>query len=242
MEARRAPPHVRDPPAGPDRRAFLLHDFPAGNTFARAKNRSDTTRGRTPNMCGIVGYIGAETATPILISGLKRLEYRGYDSAGVTIQENGRLETRKAPGKITELEKVVASQGEPTGHVGIAHTRWATHGVPSERNAHPHISHDGIAIVHNGIIENYHELRRELEAEGHVFNSQTDSEVIQQAEWVRDRFTTGEWLSSRAIVGIDGPGVGLQRARDDREHVVHTACECAAAGPARTAAASGGRR
>ena len=101
-------------------------------------------------MCGIVGYIGRETATPILISGLKRLEYRGYDSAGITVQENGSLATRKAPGKISELEKLIVKEGQPKGQVGIAHTRWATHGPPNHKNAHPHVDCSGTISPRTG--------------------------------------------------------------------------------------------
>ena len=129
-------------------------------------------------MCGIVGYIGPRVATQLLIDGLKRLEYRGYDSAGISIQNGKGLETRKAAGKIAMLETVV--NGSPvTGTVGIAHTRWATHGPPNECNAHPHHDCTGtVALVHNGIIENGSALRRVLEARGHRFVSDTDTEVL----------------------------------------------------------------
>ena len=129
-------------------------------------------------MCGIVGYIGPRVATQLLIDGLKRLEYRGYDSAGISIQNGKGLETRKAAGKIAMLETVV--NGSPvTGTVGIAHTRWATHGPPNECNAHPHHDCTGtVALVHNGIIENGSALRRMLEARGHRFVSDTDTEVL----------------------------------------------------------------
>src|SRR5947209_1815208 len=129
-------------------------------------------------MCGIVGYVGPKTATPLLIEGLKRLEYRGYDSAGIATMNGAGLESRKAKGKISMLEAVV--QGAPVhGTVGIAHTRWATHGQPNECNAHPH--HDctnTIAVVHNGIIENYGALRQMLINQGHTFKSETDTEVL----------------------------------------------------------------
>ncbi|HEX6308431.1 MAG TPA: glutamine--fructose-6-phosphate transaminase (isomerizing) [Longimicrobiales bacterium] len=130
-------------------------------------------------MCGIVGYIGDRRAVPLLIEGLKRLEYRGYDSAGITVVNGSGLETRRAVGKISELEKLVGNGDEPEATIGIAHTRWATHGAPTERNAHPHTSCDGeIAVVHNGIIENAGTLRRKLEEMGHEFKSDTDTEVI----------------------------------------------------------------
>ena len=129
-------------------------------------------------MCGIVGYIGPKDATPILIGGLKRLEYRGYDSAGVALIDRGALETRRAEGKIARLEGVLADQ-PVKGHVGIGHTRWATHGPPSDRNAHPHLSTDNtVAVVHNGIIENADALRKELQKKGHTFRSDTDTEVL----------------------------------------------------------------
>jgi len=129
-------------------------------------------------MCGIVGYIGPKTATPLLIEGLKRLEYRGYDSAGIATMNGAGLETRKAKGKISMLEAVV--QTAPVhGTVGIAHTRWATHGAPNECNAHPqHDCTNTIAVVHNGIIENYGALRQMLIQQGHTFQSETDTEVL----------------------------------------------------------------
>ncbi len=129
-------------------------------------------------MCGIVGYIGPRDATPILINGLKRLEYRGYDSAGVAVLQDGRIEIRRDAGKISRLEALVAQQ-PLSGQVGIGHTRWATHGEPNQRNAHPHTGATGeVVLVHNGIVENFLTLREELLAEGAVFNSDTDSEVI----------------------------------------------------------------
>ena len=109
-------------------------------------------------MCGIVGYVGRREATPILVEGLRRLEYRGYDSAGVAIFENGTICVRRALGKLVNLESILRDKPIP-GHVGIGHTRWATHGKPSERNAHPHRA-GSVVIVHNGIIENYRELRQ----------------------------------------------------------------------------------
>jgi glucosamine--fructose-6-phosphate aminotransferase (isomerizing) len=129
-------------------------------------------------MCGIVGYVGGRIATPVLIDGLKRLEYRGYDSAGVAVMNGKGVETRKAAGKISRLEAVI-DKDPPLGTLGIAHTRWATHGPPTETNAHPHMSQDGtIAVVHNGIIENATVLKASLEARGFVFRSDTDTEVL----------------------------------------------------------------
>ncbi|KSW24973.1 MULTISPECIES: glutamine--fructose-6-phosphate transaminase (isomerizing) [unclassified Pseudomonas] len=129
-------------------------------------------------MCGIVGAIAERNVTPILIEGLKRLEYRGYDSAGLALVDAaGELQRRRRVGKVASLEQALAEQ-PLAGHLGIAHTRWATHGAPSEANAHPHFSHDRLAVVHNGIIENHEELREYLKSEGYVFTSQTDTEVI----------------------------------------------------------------
>jgi glucosamine--fructose-6-phosphate aminotransferase (isomerizing) len=129
-------------------------------------------------MCGIVGVVAERNAVPILMEGLRRLEYRGYDSAGIAVLcEDGRLARVRAVGKVKMLEE--ALEAVPiAGHVGIAHTRWATHGVPTQRNAHPHVSRDGIAIVHNGIIENHEALRAGLTELGYTFDSETDTEVI----------------------------------------------------------------
>ncbi|MGH7710641.1 MAG: glutamine--fructose-6-phosphate transaminase (isomerizing) [Gemmatimonadaceae bacterium] len=129
-------------------------------------------------MCGIVGYIGGRVATPLLIEGLKRLEYRGYDSAGVAVLNGKGVETRKEAGKISKLESLISAD-PPHGTLGIAHTRWATHGQPNQINAHPHTSKSGnIAVVHNGIIENASALKQRLEASGYVFVSDTDTEVL----------------------------------------------------------------
>ncbi len=129
-------------------------------------------------MCGIVGAVAGRDVVPILMEGLRRLEYRGYDSAGIAVLNGSRHLTRlRTLGKVRMLDEAL-EQTPTSGKIGIAHTRWATHGVPSERNAHPHISHDGIAIVHNGIIENHEELRADLERRGYKFSSETDTEVI----------------------------------------------------------------
>ena len=130
-------------------------------------------------MCGIVGYIGYREAAPIVMGGLKQLEYRGYDSAGLAVLDlNGRLQIRREAGKLAKLESLI--EAEPiTGQIGIGHTRWATHGPPSQRNSHPHSSHDGdIVVVQNGIVENFAMLRKELQADGYEFLSDTDTEVI----------------------------------------------------------------
>lgn len=129
-------------------------------------------------MCGIIGYVGNNNCVPYIIDGLKKLEYRGYDSAGLAVLQNGNLVTVRAVGKVAELEKVTLI-ANPKGTTGIGHTRWATHGKPSEENSHPHTDCTGdIVVVHNGIIENYLTLRAKLEARGHRFKSETDTEVI----------------------------------------------------------------
>jgi glucosamine--fructose-6-phosphate aminotransferase (isomerizing) len=131
-------------------------------------------------MCGIVGYIGSRDATPILLNGLKRLEYRGYDSAGLAVLVDGHIQVRREAGKLSHLVELVA-QSPVSGSPGIGHTRWATHGVPSARNAHPHLSANGrVVVVHNGIVENFLDLRDELAAEGVKFQSDTDTEIIAQ--------------------------------------------------------------
>jgi glucosamine--fructose-6-phosphate aminotransferase (isomerizing) len=131
-------------------------------------------------MCGIVGYIGSREAASIILNGLKRLEYRGYDSAGLAVIDHGEINIRRVVGKLNGLEIQIANS-PIQGKIGIGHTRWATHGEPSTRNAHPHVSMSGdVVIVHNGIVENFRELRDELIAEGVIFKSETDSEVIAQ--------------------------------------------------------------
>jgi len=128
-------------------------------------------------MCGIVGAVSQKNIVPILVEGLKRLEYRGYDSCGVAVHQGGRLKRTRSTSRVAELDALVAKD-DVSGGTGIAHTRWATHGAPAVHNAHPHFSKDRIALVHNGIIENHDELRAELQAKGFVFESQTDTEVI----------------------------------------------------------------
>src|SRR5215472_12138353 len=138
-------------------------------------------------MCGIVGILGREPVAEHLVDALKRLEYRGYDSAGVATLEQGELTRRRAEGKLRNLEKRLA--GEPLNGVsGIGHTRWATHGRPNEINAHPHAT-DQVAVVHNGIIENFAQLRRELEGRGANFATETDTEVV--AHLVSDEMSRG---------------------------------------------------
>jgi glucosamine--fructose-6-phosphate aminotransferase (isomerizing) len=141
-------------------------------------------------MCGIVGYIGEQNSVPVLISGLKSLEYRGYDSAGVAVLSGDKIGIRKTKGKVDNLSNLLLN--EPvSGKVGIGHTRWATHGAPSNQNAHPHFSNDDkIAVVHNGIIENYQELKAELEQKGYVFHSETDTETL--AHLIDDFYKQGD--------------------------------------------------
>ncbi len=166
-------------------------------------------------MCGIVGYVGPRNATPLILAGLKRLEYRGYDSAGIAVIEDQRIGLRRDVGKLENLERLVSAQ-PLSGQVGIGHTRWATHGQPCERNAHPHISMDGqYVVVHNGIVENYLELREKLKGQGTVFKSDTDTEVIVHlvADFARQghdvteatRLACGLLKGAHAIVVMSNP-------------------------------------
>ncbi len=174
-------------------------------------------------MCGIVGYIGPREAYPILISGLKRLEYRGYDSAGVAVIKNGEIIVKKCQGKVANLEKLVNDAGGLKGHIGIGHTRWATHGAPNDVNAHPHSSDSGnMVMIHNGIIENYNSLKAELILRGHKFRSETDTEIlvhliddIKRNEKVSTleavRIALNEVIGAYAIVILD---------KDDPKHLI----------------------
>ena len=149
-------------------------------------------------MCGIVGAVGARNVVPLLIEGLRRLEYRGYDSAGVAIiDENAKLNRVRTPGKVSRLADMIDT-APLCGRIGIAHTRWATHGAANERNAHPHLSKDVIAVVHNGIIENHEALRRELAVDGYVFISDTDTEVI--ANLIHRHMSEGRDLTDAVCV------------------------------------------
>src|SRR5688572_17846897 len=153
-------------------------------------------------MCGIVGAAAGRNVVPILIEGLKRLEYRGYDSAGLAVL-NGAMRRIRSTGRVTELEKLAREQGI-SGVIGIAHTRWATHGAPLERNAHPHVS-GGVSVVHNGIIENYEAARAKLSAQGYEFVSDTDTEVI--AHLVHASLRSGAKLFEavrNAVAGLVG--------------------------------------
>ena len=156
-------------------------------------------------MCGIVGYIGPKPVVPVLLDGLRRLEYRGYDSAGVAVVHSGAIEIRRSAGKLINLENAI--QGSPiTGAYGLGHTRWATHGRPTEENAHPHRSANGrIVVVHNGIIENYLEIKRELIAEGHKFESETDTEVVAhlvEKEWKNDGLENAVLRAMKRVRGL----------------------------------------
>src|SRR2546423_9412427 len=141
-------------------------------------------------MCGIIGYIGPKEVVPVLIDGLRRLEYRGYDSAGVAVVRNGQVELRRSAGKLQRLEDVIATQ-PLTGNYGVGHTRWATHGRPTEENAHPHRDCTGrVVVVHNGIIENYLDLKKDLRTKDHQFVTETDTEVV--AHLVEERLKQGD--------------------------------------------------
>jgi glucosamine--fructose-6-phosphate aminotransferase (isomerizing) len=172
-------------------------------------------------MCGIVGYIGEQNATPIILGGLKRLEYRGYDSAGIAVLQDGEIEIRRDAGKLSVLSKLV-EEIPVRGNLGIGHTRWATHGEPNARNAHPHLGMTGgVVIVHNGIVENYLELRNELIAEGAEFSSETDTEVIVH---LIERFMTVDGglveAARRALSLLRGAHGVVCFSKDDPEKLV----------------------
>ncbi|MDH4113376.1 MAG: glutamine--fructose-6-phosphate transaminase (isomerizing) [Actinomycetota bacterium] len=151
-------------------------------------------------MCGIVGYVGPDEALPIVLEGLRRLEYRGYDSAGVAVLDGG-LGVVKRAGKLGELEAALDEEGNPTGSVGMGHTRWATHGAPTDRNAHPHLDCGGhVAVIHNGIIENHQSLRVRLEKEGHSLVSETDTECV--AHLVEEKLRDGGPLADAVRAAV----------------------------------------
>ncbi|MEQ4549617.1 class II glutamine amidotransferase, partial [Nocardioides kribbensis] len=157
-------------------------------------------------MCGIVGYIGSRPAQDVVVEGLRRLEYRGYDSAGIALVDDGALATRKRAGKLANLEKLVAEEPLPAASLGIGHTRWATHGAPNDVNAHPHVGASRrVALVHNGIIENFADLRARLEADDHVLVSETDTETV--AHLLELQVESGEDLTTamqRVCAMLDG--------------------------------------
>ena len=172
-------------------------------------------------MCGIVGAVAERNIVPILMEGLRRLEYRGYDSAGVAVLDaSGHLQRRRTVGKVQALQDALdASPAQ--GSIGIAHTRWATHGVPSERNAHPHISSDGLAIVHNGIIENHEELRAELQRAGYLFTSETDTEVIAHRIHMHQQTQGDLFKAVRATVAeLEGAYALAVVSESDRDRVI----------------------
>ncbi len=177
-------------------------------------------------MCGIVGAIAERNVTPILVEGLKRLEYRGYDSAGLAVLEGGQLRRARRMGKVRQLQDALEQQ-PLRGGLGIAHTRWATHGAPSEANAHPHISGDDLAVVHNGIIENHARLRAELEAEGFAFTSETDTEVV--AHRIRHHLNSCNDLLTavqRTVKELEGAYalVVMSRLEPDRLIIARSGC------------------
>jgi glucosamine--fructose-6-phosphate aminotransferase (isomerizing) len=173
-------------------------------------------------MCGIVGYVGSDPALPIILEGLRRLEYRGYDSAGVAVID-GDLSVVKRSGKLSELESLLATDGRPAGSVGMGHTRWATHGAPTDRNAHPHLDcTGGVAVIHNGIIENFQSLRVRLEKAGHALASDTDTECV--AHLIEEKLAGGTTSlpdAVRAAIGdLDGAYSLVVCARDEPDVLV----------------------
>src|SRR5919201_1474573 len=171
-------------------------------------------------MCGIIGYIGEKQVLPILIDGLRRLEYRGYDSAGVAVVRNGTIELRRSAGKLARLEEAIA--GNPLeGEYGIGHTRWATHGRPTEENAHPHRDCTGrIVVVHNGIIENYLELKQELQKQGHQFKTETDTEIVAHLVEREMRDDGLESAVRRVLMRMRGHFALVMISADDPEKIV----------------------
>ena len=172
-------------------------------------------------MCGIIGYIGRKTVVPILIDGLRRLEYRGYDSAGVAVVRNGQIERRRSAGKLVNLEQAIDTQ-PLEGLYGVGHTRWATHGRPTEENAHPHQDCTGkIVVVHNGIIENYLDLKRELQTLGHTFVTETDTEII--AHLIEQKAAGGGTLEDaarEALLHMRGLFAFVAISTDDPEKII----------------------
>ena len=183
-------------------------------------------------MCGIVGYIGTRKVVPILLEGLKRLEYRGYDSAGIVYFSDGTLKKHRSEGKLSNLEELMEQEGDVKSTIGLGHTRWATHGAPSEANAHPHSDCSGnLVVVHNGIIENYRSLREELTKKGHAFSSETDTEVLAHLieEFLEDDLTLAgrkalekvEWSFALGVLWAKQPDM-LIAARNQSPLVLGT--------------------
>src|SRR5262245_30188161 len=181
-------------------------EAPERPRFGCPRSKPPTARLDLP-MCGIVGYVGPDQALPVVLEGLRRLEYRGYDSAGVAMIDGG-LSVVKRAGKLSELDAALEVVGVVPGSIGMGHTRWATHGAPTDRNAHPHRDCEGrVAVIHNGIIENFTDLRTGLQKRGHVLDSDTDTEVvahlIEEKEGSladRVRATVGELDGAYALV------------------------------------------
>ncbi|MBE7436559.1 MAG: glutamine--fructose-6-phosphate transaminase (isomerizing) [Anaerolineales bacterium] len=172
-------------------------------------------------MCGIVGYIGPREATPIILNGLKRLEYRGYDSAGIAVINDNQIDIRRDAGKLQQLVDLV-SKSPLNGAPGIGHTRWATHGAPSARNAHPHISNSGrMVVVHNGIVENFLELKDDLGSEGVTFHSETDTEtIVHLADYHRSAGYSFEEAARRTFKQIEGANVILLLSTDEPDKII----------------------
>ena len=173
-------------------------------------------------MCGIIGYLGSKEVVPILIDGLRRLEYRGYDSAGVAVVRNGQVERRRSAGKLVNLEKAIDTQ-PLEGIYGVGHTRWATHGRPTEENAHPHQDCTGkIVVVHNGIIENYLDLKQELQKRGHTFVTETDTEII--AHLLEQEMASGhhklEEAARQALLQLRGLFAFVAISTEDPEKII----------------------
>ncbi|MHB8779722.1 MAG: glutamine--fructose-6-phosphate transaminase (isomerizing) [Anaerolineales bacterium] len=172
-------------------------------------------------MCGIVGYVGARDATPIILNGLKRLEYRGYDSAGVAVINGDQIEVRRDAGKLSQLIDLVI-KSPVKGAPGIGHTRWATHGAPSARNAHPHVSNSGkVVVVHNGIVENFLELKEELTSEGVTFNSETDTEtIVHLAEHLKASGISLAEAARKTFNQIEGANVVVLMSTDEPDKII----------------------
>ena len=182
--------------------------------------------GNKEKMCGIVGYIGNNDASEVLLDGLKRLEYRGYDSAGIAVVDDGKkIEVRRSVGKLVNLEKNVFAH-PITGHIGIGHTRWATHGRPSEENAHPHVE-AGIAVVHNGIIENYLSLKEALKKQGAVFKSETDTEIL--AHLISRQMKAGRGFEdsvTETLKQVKGSYAIVVISKDEPDKIIGARMEC----------------
>ncbi len=175
-------------------------------------------------MCGIIGYLGPQNPVDVIFEGLKKLEYRGYDSAGIALIQDQHFEVRRSQGKLSELGRLL-SQKPVSGRIGIGHTRWATHGRPSETNAHPHVA-GRIALVHNGIIENYLDLKKQLSAEGCQFSSETDSEIVAH---LIDKYIKGRTLVKAvqmAMEKIRGSYALVIMDSQDPERIVAVRKEC----------------